>query len=261
MKKYISVLALDVKNTIWNVLRIMALMSAVQLGYFYFFLRKEVERWKDVELLWGKRGSLTSFDEILTNSYISIFFIVSMVLVWAVLIWGCSEHGKVRSKFTWYRLQIERRQLFAVWAGHRAFLMAVMLIWQIILLVIMDGMYQKIWALGDAPQSLFLACYRNSFVHALIPLSDPYYMVRLVCCVLLWGMGTTYVGYMGFAEHRDKCTIVIAGMLYTLILFIIPLDVFWFKAIYMILILGWGIGILVSVKGSLGKHYDGQSNK
>ena len=40
MKRYISVLALDVKNTIWKVLGILVLMSAVQLGYFYLFLQK-----------------------------------------------------------------------------------------------------------------------------------------------------------------------------------------------------------------------------
>ena len=261
MKKYISVLALDVKNTIWKVLGLLALMSAVQLGYFYLFLQKEVERWKEAEMPWGKRGTVTSFDSMITNSRISIFFIISAVLIWVVLIWGCSEHGKVRSKFTWHRLQIERRQVFVVWVVHRAFWMAVMLVWQICLLVIMDGMYQEIWALGDAPQSLFLACYRNSFVHALIPLSDSFYMVRLVCCVLLWGMGTAYVGYMGFAAHRDGCTIVLAGMFYTLILFIIPLDLFRFKALYMTLVFSWVIGIVVSVKGSLGKHYDGQNSR
>lgn len=261
MKRYISVLALDVKNTIWKVLGVILFMSAVQLGYFYLFLRKEVEIWKDVESSWGKRGTVTSFDWMITNSHIYIFFIISAVLVWAVLIWGCSEHGKVRSKFTWHRLQIERRQVFAVWAGHRAFWMAVLVIWQIMLLVVMDRMYQEMWALGYAPQSLFLACYRNSFVHALIPLSDPFYMVCLVFCVLLWGMGTAYVGYMGFEEHKDGCTIVNAGMLYTLILFIIPLDLFWFKALYMTFIFSWAIGIVFSVKGSLGKHYDGQNSK
>ena len=261
MKRYISVLALDVKNTIWKVLGLLVIMSAVQLGYFYLFLQKEVERWNDAEMPWGKRGTVTSFDWIITNSYISIFFIISAVLLWAVLIWECSEHGKVRSKFTWHRLQIERRQVFAVWAGYRAFCMAVMFVWQILILLVMDGMYQEIYAMGDAPQSLFLACYRNSFVHALIPLSDTFYMVRLVCCVLLWGMGTAYVGYMGFAAHRDGCTIVIAGMLYTLILFIIPLDLFWFKALYMTLVFSWAIGIVFSVKGSLGKHYDGQNSR
>jgi hypothetical protein len=74
-------------------------------------------------------------------------------------------------------------------------------------------------------------------------------------------MGTAYVGYMGFAAHRDGCTIVIAGMLYTLILFIIPLDLFWFKALYMTLVFSWAIGIVFSVKGSLGKHYDGQNSR
>ena len=261
MKRYISVLALDVKNTIWKVLGIMMFMSVVQLGYFYLFLQKEVERWKEAEMPWGRRGTVTSFDWVITNSYISIFFIISAVLLWAVLIWGCSEHGKVRSKFTWHRLRMDRRNVFAVWAGYRVFLMMVMLVWQILLLVVMDGMYQEIWASGYAPQSLFLACYRNSFVHALIPLSDSFYMVRLVLCVLFWGIGTAYVGYMGFAAHRDGCTIVIAGMLYTLILFIIPLDLFWFKALYVTLIFIWTIGIVFSVRESLGKHYDGQDSR
>ena len=260
MKKYISVLALDVKNTIFKVLGILILMSVAQLGYFYLFMQKELAFWHIAAASWQVPGMVTSFDLMLTESRMEIFFMISVALVGAVLIRGCSEHGKVRSKFTWHRLQIERRQVFAVWAAYRVLCMALVAAWQILLLIVMDGMYQEIWAQGYAPQSLFLACYRNEFMHGLLPLSDPFYAVRLVCCLLFWGMGTAYVGYAGFLEHQQGCSIVIVGILFTVILFPMTSTDLWFEVLYMAVIVFWNIGIVISVKGSLGEHYDGPNS-
>lgn len=257
MKKYISVLALDVKNTIFKVLGILILMSAVEFGYFYLYLQKEVERWQSAGVPWQAPGMVTSFDSMLTESRMEIFFMITVALIGAVLIWACSEHGKVRSKFTWHRLQIERRQVFAVWAAYRVLCMVLVAAWQILLIIAMDGMYQEIWAQGHAPQSLFLACYRNQFLHGLLPLSDPFGAVRNVCCMLLWGMGTAYVGYAGFAEHQQGCSIVIVGMLFTVVLFPVIVPVLWYKILSLAVPILWTVGIIISVKGSLGEQYDG----
>lgn len=257
MKKYISVLALDVKNTIFKVLGILIFMSVAQLTDFYFLLKKELERWQSVEMSWLEAGRVTSFDWMLSESHIVIIFVAALLLICAALIWGCSEHGKVRSKFTWHRLQIERRQVFAVWAAYRVLCMVLVVAWQILLIIAMDGMYQKMWAQGYAPQSLFLACYRNQFLHGLLPLSDPFYAVRLVCCMLLWGMGTAYVGYAGFAEHQQGCSIVIVGILFTVVLFLGIVPLLWYKILSLAVPILWIAGIIISVKGSLGEHYDG----
>lgn len=88
MKKYISVLALDVKNTIFKVLGILILMSAVQLGYFYLYLQKEIEMWHSVESSWQVPGMVTSFDWMLTDSRMEIFFMITVALICLVLIWG-----------------------------------------------------------------------------------------------------------------------------------------------------------------------------
>ena len=257
MRKYISVLALDVKNTIFKVLGILILMSVAQLGYFYLFMQKELAFWHIAEASWQAPGMVTGFDLMLTESHVEIFFMIMVVLIGVVLIWGCSEHGKVRSKFTWHRLQIERRQVFAVWAAYRGFCMAFVMAWQILLIIVMDGMYQEIWAQGFGPQSLFLACYRNSFMHSLVPLSDPFWAVRNVCCILFWGMATAYVGYAGFAEHQQGCTIVITGAFFSVLLFPMTGSDLWFKILYMSVLVIWTIGIILSVRESLGEHYDG----
>lgn len=257
MKKYISVLALDVKNTIFKVLGILILMSAVQLGYFYLYLQKEIEMWHSVESSWQVPGMVTSFDWMLTDSRMEIFFMITVALICLVLIWGCSEHGKVRSKFTWHRLQIERRQVFAVWVVYRVFCMALVVAWQILLTIVMDGMYQEMWAQGYAPQSLFLACYRNHFMHGLVPFSDPLWVVRNVCFILFWGMGTAYVGYAGFAEHQQGCGIVITGILFTVLLFHMIGSDLWFKILCLAVPILLMVGIIISVKGSLGEYYDG----
>lgn len=256
MKKYISVLALDVKNTIYKVLGILILMSVAQMADFYMLLQKEMERWQSVGSSWLEPGMVTGLAWMLVESHIEIIFAIALLLICAALIWGCSEHGKVRSKFTWHRLQIERRQVFAVWAAYRVFCMALVIAWQILLIIVMDGMYQEIWAQGHAPQALFLAFYRNEFLHGLLPLSDPFYAVQLVCCIVFWGMGTAYVGYAGFAEHQQGCSIVIAGLIFSVLLFQV-LDNDRFKFFYIAVPIFWIIGIIISVKGSLGEHYDG----
>lgn len=260
MRKYISVLALDVRGTIYKILGVLILMSAAQLGNFYRVLKGNLARWEQYNYDLKKYKQLIlSFEQAIEESYIQYFFGAMVVFVCAILIWGCSEHGKVRSKFLLWRLRIERRQVYLVWSIYRTFMIALVIAWQLLLVVAMNEMYQSIIANEMAPQSLFLAFYRNLFLHSLLPLSDIFGVVWLSVFIVLCGMGTAYIGYRDITEHQSACSAVLGVMAYGTLFVTVGIlsELRWLSVLTVIVALITIICMAISVKGSLGEHYDG----
>lgn len=262
MKKYLSVLALDVRCTIYKILGVLILMSGAQLAVFYRVLRGNLARWNQYNYnmdLNEYNMLIITFEQAIEESYIQYFFGAMVVFVCAILIWGCSEHGKVRSKFLLWRLRVERRQVYVVWSVYRTFIVALVIAWQILLIVAMNEMYQHIIAYEMAPQSLFLAFYRNLFLHSLLPLSDVFGMVWISIFIVLCGMGTAYIGYRDITEHQSACSAVLGVMAYATLFVAVGIlsEVRWLGVLTLIVALITIICMGISVKGSLGEHYDG----
>ena len=262
MRKYISVLALDVRCTIYKILGVIILMSGAQLGNFYRVLQRNLARWNQYNYNMDPSEYnmlILTFEQAIEEGYIQFFFGAMVVFVCAILIWGCSEHGKVRSRFLLWRLRIERRQVYVVWSIYRTFIIALVIAWQLLLVVIMNEMYQSIIANEMAPQSLFLAFYRNLFLHSLLPLSDVFGMVWLSIFVVLCGMGTAYIGYRDITEHQSACSAVLGVMAYATLFVTVGIlsEVRWLAVLTVIVAFITIICMIISVKGSLGAHYDG----
>ncbi len=262
MKKYLSVLALDVRGTIYKILGVLLVMSAAQLANFYRVLRGNLAQWHQYNYNMDLNEYdmlIITFEQALEEGYIQYFFGAMLVFVCAILIWGCSEHGKVRSKFFLWRLRIERRQVYVVWSIYRSFIIALVIAWQILLVIAMNGMYQSLIAGEMAPQSLFLSFYRNLFLHSLLPLSDVFSMVWLGMFIVLCGMGTAYIGYRGIAEHQSACSAVLGVMAYAILFVAVGIlsELHWLRVLTIIVVIITTFCMVISVKGSLGEHYDG----
>lgn len=260
MKRYLSVLALDARCTVYKMLGILVMMAIAQLAFFYRVLQNTINQWQEIGANWRENGLLVTFEQAIEGSYINIFFVITLVGIMLVLIWSCSEHGKSRSKQLLWRLRIERRRLFVVWSIYRFFCILIVFAWQILLVMAMDELYQYMIAQGLAPQSLFLAFYRDDFLHGLLPISDIMGCILLLCFVVLWSMSIAYVGYMGFTEHRTACSVALVPDVYTIYIVSMGVPVglnFWVEALFAFIAVIACICMMISVTGSLGKDYEG----
>ena len=262
MKKYLSVLALDAKCTVYKLLGILFASSAVQIWNFRRILWKTIHNYVDnlgaeetaqIEA----RRLLITFERALEDSYLHWIFGLTFLLAVAVLVYSCSEHGKVKTKQFLWRLRIERRGLYIVWTLYRVFWVALIMAWQILLVIGLNEMYQQLIGKGKSPQALYMAFQRNSFLHNLLPLTDVLGIVKLLCMVVFLGMGAAYVGYRGIGEHKNACGVVAILMIYAILFFSAGADIFSIEIVFIGVCIIAIISMAVSVAGSLGEHYDG----
>jgi len=261
MKRYISVLALDARCIVYKLAALLVVSTIVQIWDFRRVLMKNIKYALEV---YGtedfarteKVRLLITFERAMEESFVKWIFCITMLVVFIILSLACSERKKVRTKQFWWRLRIERRQLFAVWALHRIFWFGVLIAWQIGLTIGMNAMYQELVAKGKTTQTLFMAFHRDGFLHNILPLTDVLGMVKLCLMVVFMGMAAAYVGYMGFEEHRSSCSGGAALVIYAVVLFSAGVDTVSFEWVFIIAYVIAIVYTFLSVKGSLGVHYD-----
>ena len=262
MKRYLSVLALDARCIVYKMAALLIVSTVVQIWNFRrvlletiqynlgVFGAEELAHVEEVRLL-------VTFERAMGQSFVKWIFCITLLLAFGILTYACSEHGKVRTKQFWWRLRLERRQLYVVWFLHRTFWIAVIMAWQIALIIGLNAFYQQLIAKEKAPQALFMAFHRDAFLHNLMPLNDIRGIVKLCFLVIFLGMAAAYIGYTGFEERRAACGVLVTVTGYAVVLFSAGADVLFWE---WMLILVTAIGIIsmtVSVVQSLGVHYDG----
>ena len=177
MKRYMSVLALDARCTVYKLVILLAVTTFAQIWNFRRVLMETIQYYtenfgaEELAQIEEKR-LLISFERAIGESYIQWIFCVTLLLAVVILIHACSEHGKVRTKQLLWRLRMERRQLFVVWFLYRVFWITILIAWQIIVVMGLNEIFQKLISKGKAPQALFMAFHRNAFLHNLMPFTD-----------------------------------------------------------------------------------------
>lgn len=262
MKRYMSVLALDARCTVYKLIALLSVSTMAQIWNFRRVLFKNIQYYaenfgpEEVAQI-EERRLLITFERAVGDSYIQWMFCITLLLAVVILVHACSEHGKVKTKQFWWRLRMERRQLFIVWFLYRAFWMIILVAWEIMVAIGLHEFYQQLIAKGKAPQTLFMAFHREPFLHNLLPLTDILGMVKVLCLVVFLGMGTAYIGYRGFSEHKSASSTVVVVSIYTIILFSAGADIFSLEIMFVAVTVIAIVAMIVSVIGSLGVHYDG----
>ncbi len=227
MKKYLSVLALEVRSSIYKVCGIMILMTLTQTVDYILVLRKiikEREGWNSpvslsqIDGIMGERLTVT-FSEMVSQCHARWIFAAAVVLISLVFIWSSSERGKSKTKFCLWRLRISERKVFALSCTYHIIIYLVLVAVQILLVLWMHQLYQMKVGMGRAPQALLLIFYRDGFLHGLLPLSDGVGFLRLICYLSVLGIGTAYIGYMGFSAKRNACSVVGEILIFIAVLF------------------------------------------
>lgn len=158
MKRYLSVFEMITRSSIYKVLLILVSMVAVESVCFYLSML-------------SPRG-LSIEDYIYQSQYSWIFKIAYVLITIAIVLPGMNI-GSTQS-YTLQRLRIKESRIFWLQAIYNIF--AYILLWGVQLITILVNflIFQKNLPEGAemSNQTLFLAFYRNDFMHTIFPLED-----------------------------------------------------------------------------------------
>ena len=158
MKRYLSVFEMIARSSMYKVLLAIAAMVVAELIYFYLAIT-------------NVHG--TSIEEYIDDSYFGIVFKIKYTLITVFLILPGMNIGSVQS-YTLKRLRIKEKWIYWLQATYN--FLAFVLLWGVQLMVIL-GMI--IIFANNSPegviitnQTMFLAFYRDQFMHSILPLED-----------------------------------------------------------------------------------------
>lgn len=175
MKKRMSAAALALRLTALPGFLVTVLTAAVQIGLFL-----------STRYAWSSEDGwdLWSFEQIVESEGVALAGLLGFVVMFVVLVLPCCSLRN-RNVFTLRRLKVSEKELTAIWAAVFSgyFLMA----WAV-QLGLMIGLY-AVYAreAGSDAMGLFLAAYRSSYFHTLLPLAEVWGYVRNVALCLGWG--------------------------------------------------------------------------
>ena len=195
MTRYGSVLGLAARSTFWRVLGVTLASCGLEAALFLLTLAN----WQST--LYGPEGSWEtpnpmSLEELIAHSHIALCFGVGLAAAAAVLAFLGWEGSGCRTGYTLRRLRVGEKRLALLWGGYGtaclviywAFHLATVLALCAAALPALPGEYRS-------PQTLFLACWRSPYLHALLPLADWWLLGRnLLLCAGL-GFGGAYFSY------------------------------------------------------------------
>lgn len=204
MRRYGSVLALAARGVVWKMLGIMAAVAAAQGAMFALYLSSQpagpVDPAADYELY--MRSELFFEPEFMLNEgHFIVPAAVGLVLLCLAMAYHGCERGKGRSQYALSRLRVGQMPVLVLWAGCYALCLLVfwgfqtgMLLGMVRMLMIRGG------NAGDT-QTLFLACWRDSYLHSLLPLQD---WPRLVYNIVLLVSLALSLSCFSFLQRRGR---------------------------------------------------------
>lgn len=171
MKKYTSVFGLFTKSSFIKILLIMAAMAGAQFYFFSAELNKHID-------IYEYDFNIPSIETLIDRTRIDWIFGIAFVLVTLLL---CLPGTSFSSKtgYTLNRLSISERSVFFCQAAYNLFIYLILWVAEA---AVCFGLCLYYTASVPAEilgnQTVFLAFYRNEFLHALLPLSEVMVWVR-----------------------------------------------------------------------------------
>lgn len=165
-KKYVSVWELFAGSTIYKIAVLLAVMGAVQIFLFQKAMMAYIPMdTYDLDFLAIEHYSLEYMTD---KSHSAVVLAVAFVLLTVVLCRnGCNIGSK--SSYTLKRLQVTEKMIFLMQCIYNSLCYVLLLGVQVAVLLIQSGMYTA-HAKYVTNQTVFLAFYRNDFMHSVLPL-------------------------------------------------------------------------------------------
>ncbi len=181
MRRYLSILMLMARKTIYKILLISAGLAAAQGLIFFKLLSSSAPS--------ANGGNVMQRLDILISDHKSIIIVfgIAFVLITGALVFTACDFGSKQS-YTYERLSVSKKGVFLLQSMYN--LACYLILWgiQLIILILMCVIYVKRQdPAAINSQTLFLAFFRNRFMHNIMPLGD--FPVFLRNIVLASGLG------------------------------------------------------------------------
>lgn len=166
MKKYISIFELFTRSTIYKILLVFAAMGAAQV----FMFHRAMPEWfpADSYHLNFQAIEYYTLEYMVDRSKSAIFLGIAFVVITAILCWNGCDIGS-KSSYTIQRLQVTEKKIFIMQSIYNSLCYLLLLGTQIGVFFIQSSLYaQRAGHLTN--QTIFLAFYRNDFMHSVLPL-------------------------------------------------------------------------------------------
>ncbi len=219
MRKYLSVLALEVRKSIYKVLSVLAVLAAAEGICFYRYLRdmnRSLQQWildMGAENLSVSQGTFWGLDEAVGKANVQILFYLAFCGICGMLVWAESARGS-HPEYTLDRLSLDRKALFFLRTVYHVLCVLMLLAVQLSLVLGMNrilllerGKWEAF--LGPMPpQTVFLAFYDQPFLHGLLPLQDVLTWAANLFWILFVGLATAYAGEAAGEIRRSKIVLL-----------------------------------------------------
>ena len=211
MKKHLSVFGLYARSSLFRVIGILLLMCAVEVAFFHFELQDALKAYEVVG------SGMASLERMFKMAATNVYFRIALVLITIVIcLPGCEFKSK--TGYTLRRLTISERAVFFHQAAYNLLVYIMLFAVQLTLVFALSQYY-----LSAVPkecisnQTMFLAFYRNDFLHSLLPLEDVGLWIRNGLLIITFALATAEYPYRQ-RRHKFSST-ALALLTYTIVWF------------------------------------------
>jgi len=197
MRRYISVFELFARNTIYKIVLVLVAMGTAQIAMF----RKSMQEWIPLDYydLDFQAVEHYTLEYMVDRSNSVIFMGIAFVLMTVILCWnGCNIGSK--SSYTMQRLQVTEKRIFILQSIYNSLCYVLLLGVQIGIFFVQSSLYVA-QAGHVTNQTVFLAFYRNAFMHSVLPLEGMMRLVASALMVLGCGVSSAVFTYL---QRRGK---------------------------------------------------------
>lgn len=250
MKKHLSVFALMIRQNFFKFL-ILIFVSAVAQGVMFYL--KFNKAFAEYNSYYGE-FQMRSLENIFEESRITLVFAAAFLLLLLILCTTCRSSSK--TVYTLRRLRIGTRSIVLWQTLSGVFYLFMFWAFELLLVLLFSGIYMKYSPQDSISiQTVFLAFYKNSFLHALLPLESIGTYIRNIVFIISLGVCSSV-----FSVYS------LMGKFTYEILVLSPLVVLSFKrslgeptldfltCFYAVFILGWCIFDIFKKEGGLGEE-------
>ena len=208
MKKHLSVFGFFARSSFFKVLLILLAMCAVEIAFFHFELQDALEAYEVVG------SGMPSLERMFMRAATNVYFRVALALITIVVcLPGCEF--KSNTSYTLRRLSISERATFFHQAAYNALVYLMLFGVQLVTVFGLSQYYLSVVPEACiSNQSMFLAFYRNDFLHSLLPLEDVGLWTRNGLLVIAFGLATAEYPYRQ-RRHKFSST-ALALVVYTI---------------------------------------------
>nr|WP_296488257.1 hypothetical protein [uncultured Acetatifactor sp.] len=175
-REWWSVWALLSRSSFYKVLAVLLLMVLGECISFWRILRGD--------------SRPDSLEELVSGSGAFVFFMAALGVILLILVWTVGQ-AEEKSQNTLMRLKLSGQEIFYIRTVYCTLCLTLLFSVQIIVILFTAEIYEKVVGTPGLPQQfLFLAFYRNEFLHGLLPMAETGKWARNLLLILAFAVET-----------------------------------------------------------------------